>query len=339
MPTVQISETYDLSTTVNKLGLIAIHTPSSKLINRLYPGLFLNYKFMRVEKCDLAVACASVQPADPLQIGTEAGTIAPQDMFNPILYRAVSNESYNTILNRIYASDYSPENLNMNAGGSVSGSNQAGSSPFTSTTIDHYYALLGDSGWRKAMPQSGFAMTNLRPLVYSLVSTFGNMRSSGTLTSLLDNPLATSSSGSSAASGTDFMPFRGQAQPFPRLPTLAGQIAPNFTTSASPTEWANIPQPTLFQIPRTFVAVIITPPATQHVLYYRLRVVWTITFSDCVSLVERSNLSTIAVEGSTLYTDGTVVVSGSKNDKVDNPDVSTEMVDTVDVSAEMIMQR
>ena len=44
MVTVRISETYDLSTKVGKMGIVGIHTPTGSLIDKLWPGLVLQYK-------------------------------------------------------------------------------------------------------------------------------------------------------------------------------------------------------------------------------------------------------------------------------------------------------
>ena len=99
---VKVSETYDLSTQTDKMGFVGIHTPEGKLVYNMWSGLFKNFRKFRYASCDVTMACASMLPADPLQIGVEAGDIAPQDMFNPILYKAVSNDSMSTLLNRLY---------------------------------------------------------------------------------------------------------------------------------------------------------------------------------------------------------------------------------------------
>ena len=98
---VTVSETYDLSTKVGKMALLGIHTPQSKIIRQCYPGFLMQYKYVRFASCNVTMACASMLPADPLQIGTETGQISPSDMFNPILYRAVSNDSMSTLEGRL----------------------------------------------------------------------------------------------------------------------------------------------------------------------------------------------------------------------------------------------
>lgn len=58
MPTVTIRETYDLSTKANKMTLIGIHTPTSNIIQRLYPGFCEQYKMVRILHQNVRLACA-----------------------------------------------------------------------------------------------------------------------------------------------------------------------------------------------------------------------------------------------------------------------------------------
>ena len=177
MVQVRISETYDLSTKVGKMGIVGIHTPTGGLIDKMWSGLVLQTDRFRFVKCDVAMACASMLPADPLQIGVEAGAIAPQDMFNPILYRAVSNDSMNNFLAFIQncgaSSAIKPI---LNKGSIVEVNNANFKESDSSTVVDQfemYYGLLASDGWRKAMPQSGLTMNGLYPLVYQVVNQYG----------------------------------------------------------------------------------------------------------------------------------------------------------------------
>ena len=190
MVSVRVSETYDLSTKVGKMGIVAIHTPTGSLIDKMWPGLVLQHKKVRFVKCDVAMACASMLPADPLQIGVEAGSIAPQDMFNPILYKAVSNDSMSNI--QSYIQGYGSANIASTVAvnqGSVVDMNEPGftkdyqgeptgslnpGDPVQIDAFSIYYGLLADSdSWKKAMPQSGLTMRGLYPLVYQVVSNYG----------------------------------------------------------------------------------------------------------------------------------------------------------------------
>ena len=184
MVTVRVSETYDLSTKVNKMGIVGIHTPTGSLIDKMWPGLVLQHKKMRFVKCDVAMACASMLPADPLQVGVEAGAIAPQDMFNPILYKAVSNDSMSNILAYLMGAGGEPalDFPNVDKGSIVDINNtlftsSPGATGELSPTYDQfkmYYGLLADSnGWKKAMPQAGLTMRGLYPLVYQVIHPYG----------------------------------------------------------------------------------------------------------------------------------------------------------------------
>lgn len=322
--TIRIQETYDLSTAVNKMGLLGIHTPGYGLIKRLYPGFLMNYKYMRAVRCDLAIACASVQPADPLQIGTEAGSIAPQDLFNPILYRAVSTDSFNTILNRMYGLGD-----NLIGSGSVADSGSAGSDPWNGiNSTDIYYALLSESGWAKAMPQAGFAMSNLVPLVYEVLNTFGNTLIPASSSSMNTIPFVQPGGGMSNGT-TIATTFRGSPRPMPRIPTTAGTNTVDVSG-----EVFDLPASEQVGIPKTFVACIVMPPAKQHILYFRLKVVWTLEFTDTMSMNERATIGSLQANGAQTYASNIIA------SKTATPDmqVKESMLDADGVSAEMIMQ-
>lgn len=330
--TIRIRETYDLSTNTNRMGLLAIHTPSVKLIQKLYPGLLLSYKYMKPESCDIALAAASLLPADPLQVGTEAGDIAPQDLFNPILYRAVSTDSFNTIMNRTYGFN----TINSLVGGSVSDSGLTGSAAFSSAnSTDVYYSLLSESGWKKAMPQSGLVMRNVIPLVYEVLNTFGNAYMPANASSLNYEEVVNVAGVGATATNTIAQTFRGRAHPLPRIPTIASMDSSTATTSES-SDWV-IPVGTPNQIPKVPCVLVVMPPAKLHKLFFRMTVSWTITFSEVCSIIERGTYSTLNNAG--IYTHSSNYVD-TATAKMDDSAMTTktDMVDTVDVDAEMIMQ-
>lgn len=332
MVTVTIRETYDLSTNTNRMGLLAVHTPSVKLLQKLYPGLMLSYKYMKPEKCDIALAAASLLPADPLQVGTEAGDIAPQDLFNPILYRAVSTDSFNTIMNRTYGFN----SINALVGGSVSDSGITGSSAFSqANSTEVYYGLLSESGWKKAMPQSGLVMHDVVPLVYEVLNTFGNAYMPTNASSLNYQDVVNVAGLGATATSNVAQTFRGRAHPLPRIPTIASMD----TDTAVPTETSDwvIPVGTPNQIPKVPCVLIIMPPAKLHKLFFRMTVSWTITFSEVCSIVERGTYTTMNNVG--IYTHASNYLDMG-TDKMDDSAMTTktDMVDTVDVNAEMIMQ-
>lgn len=162
MPTVTIRETYDLSTKPNKMTLIGIHTPTRNIIQRLYPGFCEQYKMCRILHQNVRVASASRLPLDPAGVGVnEEGTVSPEDIFNPILYKAVSNQSLSNLEYRIRG---------VRADGTLIGES-------AKITVDNlteysdefnvYYSILSNTrGWKVAHPQAGLSMRKLRPLVF-----------------------------------------------------------------------------------------------------------------------------------------------------------------------------
>lgn len=326
MTTVRYTETYDLSTKVDKMGLIAVHTPTLGQLNRLYPGLITNHRFIRVDSCDIVCACASVMPADPLQVGTEAGEIAPQDMFNPILYKAVSNDSFNTVVNRMYGLGVTSDSL-----GAVQDAFSG------NTDVDQfnlYYGLLGSQdGWRKAMPQQGFEMTGLYPIVYHLLNSFGN--APPTTSGLASVPYP-DNSGTAMTSGSLARTFRGNACRMPRmmlhtrLPDARGMSGIRVTDPTTGTQYGQSVLDGGVDIPITYVACIVTPPAKLHKLYYRMRVTWTFTFEEVIPVTEYARIDEIASRGQALY--ATDYAEQSK--MMDNVEST---VDTKDVDLEKIM--
>ncbi|ANC51524.1 putative capsid protein [Bovine faeces associated smacovirus 2] len=347
MPTITVRETYDLSTAPNRLGLIGIHTPGSAIIRKLYPGLWLNYNKVKVNSCNVALACASLLPADPLQIGVEAGDIAPQDLFNPILYRACSTDSFNTILNRMYGTD-SMFNLQDGSIAFAGGTNPGDPFPSASDTVseDVYYGLLSESGWKKAMPQSGLVMRNLVPLVYNVISNYGNGAK-------LDGPsepndykqvvAVPSGSGGSQSEFRLASIFRGHSFPMPALPTARGLVQDvvgyqDTSSSAQSTvdnSWS-FPYfpPTL--IPKTYVGCVIIPPSKLHRLYFRMTISWSVSFFEPISIVERGRLTEISQVGIATY--GSSYNFGESKDLEDKLTNIESTVDTLDVDAKMIMQ-
>lgn len=272
---VRITETYDLKTEVGKIGLIGIHTPSDSLLRKLYPGLMKNHRFVRFKRCDVVGACASILPADPLQVGVESGDIAPEDLFNPILMRPVSNTSFSTLMGKIYSGS------DVGSLGSVS--KLDGYNTNADVNFNVYYALLSEAKrFKKAMPQKGFAMRGLYPLMHTLISSYGNLSKIGNKYVLsedgetpsqvpdISNIPTVTSSGSYGSTSSVVM--RGRSVKMPKIPLHYGY------------EDSDIAQP--INIPKTFVAAIITPPARLHSFYYRMRVTWTVSFEGVMSMNE-----------------------------------------------------
>lgn len=324
MVTVRISETYDMKTTINKLGVVGIHTPAGALIQRMYPGLCKSYKFIRFKKVDVVGACASVLPADPLQVGITSGTVAPEDMFNPILYKAVTNESFDSLIGRIYSAD------DVNGLGSVSAEDEIWDAD---ASFRAYYALLSLNGkFRKAMPQSGFSIRNVVPICHTLISTYGNTARPGNETVAIasENPGAgtidvpkvaevgvATGDMSTLEDNWNAITFRGKPVRMPKIPLHYGLEAYNALGSV--------------YVPKLFCACLILPPAKLHEFYYRLRVTWTISFENVIASNEIGNPASGMY---TLYHGQNYTYDSSKAEL----ETSTSSIDTDGVDITKIME-
>jgi len=326
-----ISEMYDLCTVKDKIGVIGIHTPNMNIIARSWKGFIDQHKYIKLLGCDVRIACASHQPLDPLQIGTSGDDkIAPQDLMNPILYRACTNDSWNTIINRVYAS-----------GGTDTGSIKYDSAPFTvnaDTQERAYYALLASNEWRKAMPQIGLEMRNLRPFVYTVLDTYGQ---AGTETmtgnvqgALQDNNRTSNDSGAPASVGSTSKPLvlKGHPVPYPAIPTNV----PGDTVSNE----SDYPVMANANIPKSYVACILMPPSKLQIMYYRLLVTWRFEFIKPVPLYEKYQLTEVGTVGMQMYTRDYSFVSSKTAEVVDKDSLSEDnTVDTVDASLKLVLQK
>nr|BBE29365.1 capsid protein [Papio cynocephalus associated smacovirus] len=327
MVMVRVSETYDLSTNKNKMGIVGIHTPRSDLITRMYAGLIQNFKYARFVSCDVQMACASMLPADPLQIGVSAGDIAPQDMFNPILYKAVSNDGMNNILSYLQNALNGAQAFSKNSVIDVNDPAFKNSDDELVDQFSMYYALLSDSdGWRKAMPQAGLTMKGLYPIVYSVVSGYG-----GGNTINIENP-STGHYGLTAKDGEQLMvsdmSMRGPSMRMPRMPTtvFTNTGGKDVFLTGDATVASN-----LRNVPETYVGLIVLPPAKLNQLYYRLKVTWTVEFSECRSMTDILNWRSLANLGAQSYgTDYTVQSQSMTN--------SEAVVDTANADIKKIME-
>ncbi len=337
---VRISETYDLSTQVGKLGLVAIHTPDVGAIARRWGGLAQNHKFVKLVGCDVTMACASMLPADPLQIGLEAGDIAPQDMFNPILYTAVSNDSFNNIIDRImYLTRNSATGSSIDSVNDPTFGVGANTEQGTITQADQfelYYALLSQNGgWKKSMPQSGLQMKGLYPIVYSLVNTIGNKTigdASATLPEIEEVP----SMDVSALGGPQMVArplgvtLRGNPMRMPPIPTYSiSSIANLPKIDADGTTLTSVGKPV--DIPKCYVGIIVMPPAKLNRLYYRMRVTWTLEFIAPRPTDDIVDWKSLAEIGAYSYGSDYVQQSSTMS-------VTTSSVDATGATVDLVME-
>lgn len=330
---VRVSETYDLSTKVDKMGIVGIHTPNNDLITRQWKGLFMNFGKFRLVSCDVTMACASILPADPLQVGLEAGSIAPQDMFNPILYKAVSNDSMNTFLQFLYGQDLAAQEgvVALDKGSIIDVHdtdfylNQSNGTLAPIDQFKMYYGILSNSeGWKKAMPQAGLQMNGLYPLVFENLSNVGY---TGSPTDDKGYVPGRNSNGSFGQLVNYAQYIRGNAKRMPSVPTTY------FVGNSSDSDFDNgvVHSMDPSKLPPCYVGLIILPPAKLNQLYYRLKVTWTVEFSDLRATSDIRSWNGMAYIGEVSYGTDYAVQSTKMS-------ATTSMVDTDGAEIQKVME-
>lgn len=288
---VKVRETYDLHTVQNKMTVIAIHTPHPDILKANFPGLLMQCKAYRPVSADVKVACASVLPLDPQGVGLAEGDVAPEDVFNPILYKACSNFGMSQIEARIAGLALDPLNVTKDVTGA-----SADVDVDTVTTIADefpiYYGLLSNAhGWKHANPQSGLHMEQLRPLVYEMLYNVGDNSANYGQTQE-DKQFDYPSQSTAQSLGLGVGAIRGNAKPLPFINCTSysdGNGTNPFTAGSS----SVFPYPGNNEIDvpwiNCVVGAIIVPPSRLHELFYRMVVEWTIEFSMIRPLGEITN--------------------------------------------------
>lgn len=273
---VKVRETYDLHTTKNKMSVIAIHAPKPDIIKRNYPGLLMQTRAYRPVSADVRVACASVLPLDPKGVGLTENDVAPEDIFNPILYKAMSNKGMSQLEARINGIIHAGSNFDVDGS---SAAVEVDSFTPEADEFDVYYGLLANSqGWKHANPQAGLEMKGLKPLVYEMVYSVGDSVN-GNGNGAVPDFAAPSADGMK----TTWKPFgiMGKSKPMPFLNTTSYSLAANKYVGLAQAGFADIPSNCEVDVPYINVVVgcIIVPPSRLHELFYRMVVEWTIEFS------------------------------------------------------------
>lgn len=278
---VKVRETYDLHTVRNKMTVIGIHTPDPDIIKRNYPGLLMQCKAYRPYKCDVRIACASVLPLDVKAVGLAEGDVAPEDVFNPILYKAMSNFGMSQLEARINmllrTSPTSPEFEGPSALGDID--------DFLTGADDFniYYGLLAEThNWKHANPQQGLSMSGLKPLVYEINYAIGdNYAPSGMNVA---TPQFSAPDANGKVAHGNIQHIIGGAKPMPFINTTSYTYNPDAPTGTYAKAGFNIDgsvDNAEQDVPwmKCFVASVIVPPSRLHQLFYRMVVEWTIEFS------------------------------------------------------------
>lgn len=301
---VKVRETYDLHTLPGKMSVLAIHTPKPEIIIKNYPGLLMQCKAYRPVSADVTCACASMLPADPLQVGTDVGDVAPEDLFNPILYKAISNLGMSQIEARIHHFVNGESNLDID-GSSVAGQMDGVDGNANTDDFSIYYGLLADTNsWKHANPQAGFSMRALRPLVTEMLYSVADQRKSSSGPDGSAANFVYPTNDGSAEVGTVSV-FKGHSRPMPFLNCTVYNgnttLQPGFVTGTDDVATQINNAENVVPAPQIVCGCVIIPPSRLHKLYYRMVVEWTLEFSAIRSLVEITNWTGVKNFGLSTY--------------------------------------
>lgn len=285
-----IHQTFDLNTSVDKITVLGIRTPSPQVVSR-YVNM-QNWKKIKFNYCNFKLACVSQLPVDPLGVGFEAGQIAPQELVNPMLFKTVTGDTISSILDIIYTNTFDNQDATLTEQ-KIEGIDSTGT---ITDPMNAYYTLLGDDSFRQAHPQVGLEAKGLVPLVREMLST----RSLMSLLNGLVNPYGINDNVNDlelASSATRFYNrngnmtvgdgpsvesinyfISGSTRPMPAF-DITGTAVGHGSDSVNNGKW-----------PVQHVAVCVMPPAIQKSLYYRCIVSWNITLSEFFPSYLGSNL-------------------------------------------------
>lgn len=265
---VDIMQTYDFNTEVGKVGVIGFHTPNATTLDAVADGLMKNYKKVYFQSMDFALGCISQLPVDPLGVGFEAGQIAPQDVVNPILFKACTGESLNNILNVIY---------NVPTGTGQNGVNNTISKFDIDDATQAYYRMMNDSSFRTSHPQRGMVVNGLVPLVRQVLVNRPITHNNGVMPNYSEfRSAADWPAGFASGLGSDDIvdgvvptPSQFMNGPLVHFPAQDTYAIPQCTTGTS-----NVRA----DIGLAYCGCLVLPPAIQNSLYFRMNVVWHVCF-------------------------------------------------------------
>ncbi|QEJ80812.1 capsid protein [Avian associated porprismacovirus] len=302
------SEIYDFSTQSGKTTVMGIHTPQSKgaldadsvtPMSMLF-GFFNQFRKFRYKGCRVTLVPAAQLPADPLQVGVEAGqaVIDPRDMLNPILFHGCHGESLQKALDSIYNKE---NDFSSNSVDAKIGSND----DFTAL---EYYSALTDNTWRKFGIQSPARLPFMSPRVWKtgtvnpFANDFGKLGGYDVFNAIDTQLKAAGQSGISSLGvvhdGVLFSPpleFQVNSTPdagsdiayginqFVSAGTMPLGWLPTTTfldESSTPTSGASLFPRRVLEIPKVFMGILVFPPSYRQELYFRMNITHYFEFKD-----------------------------------------------------------
>lgn len=311
------TEVYDINTKLHSMTMLGIHTPQASALKKMFKGHFINYKRYKVVACDIKIACASTLPLNAEQVGLESGEVDPRDVMNPMLFKACTGENLNALLNQIYNASQEESDELTSAIGSVSEHINE-----NVPSMRAYYQMLSDPTWRKAHPQAGLVVRNLKPFVHKVATTKpfkwtgaqdtvngtvnpgiagGNAAGSETKAYGFGSPSgvemtnAYNSTGTFDATDASYFVSNGIA-PMPWLDTAVPQTVNTLVVQG---ETAGMVQKQanwlINSVPRVYCGCLLMPPGVTTKFYMRMLIDWKIAFKEWRPAYEIGNIGTLDV--------------------------------------------
>lgn len=341
MVTVSVSEVYDLSTVKDRMTLIGVHTPTKELIQKTYPGLCMNSKYCRIVKTDVVLSAVSGTVAiTPDMVGDNAvDGIAPEDVLNPILYKAVSNDSWSTLEARLHGLMAQAQGLE-GATVPLTGSQAFAENEDVTGLSDEfgvYYSLLSNrDGFKIAPIQNGLELRGLVPLVFDKWYTHGENAYEGGEDNDKGQTIIEPSTGGLGRYGFPAHAMRGKAHPMPKFNTtyitgVDGAEYPDTIQAGMDGSLQNL-QTRMPDIAPVMLACILMPPCRKTKLFFRMRVRTWIEFTEVRPIQEITSFAQM----SSVY--APVVYHSDYHEQSSRMDNVTDMVDTKNADITKIME-
>lgn len=343
MVVVSVSEVYDLSTVKDRMTLIGVHTPTKELIQKTYPGLCMNSKYCRIVKTDVVLSAVSGTVAiTPDMVGDNAvDGIAPEDVLNPILYKAVSNDSWSTLEARLHGLLAQAQGLD-GATVPLTGSMAFAENEDVTGLTDEfgvYYSLLSNRDGFKISPiQNGCEMRGLVPLVFDKWYTHGENAYEGGDDNDKGQTIVEPGNGGIGRYGFPAHAMRGRPHRMPKFNTTyitatAGSgdnstIIRNGMGTGLPLN-AQVQMPDIAPV---MLGCIIMPPCRKTKLFFRMRVRTYIEFTEVRPICEITTFAQMSAQYAPLVYHSDYNEQSSKMDNV------TDMVDTKNADITKIME-
>lgn len=339
MVTVSVSEVYDLSTVKDRMTLIGVHTPTKELIQKTYPGLCMNSKYCRIVKTDVVLSAVSGTVAiTPDMVGDNAvDGIAPEDVLNPILYKAVSNDSWSTLEARLHglmAQAQGLEGATVPLTGSMAFAENEDVTGLTDEFGVYYSLLSNRDGFKIAPIQNGLEMRGLVPLVFDKWYTHGENVYEGGDDNDKGQTIIEPTTGGLGRYGFPAHAMRGRPHRMPRFNTT--YITSVNDSGTCPNGMGNgVPVNNQVQMPDiapVMLGCIIMPPCRKTKLFFRMRVRTFIEFSEVRPIQEITSFGQMATNYAPL------VYHSDYNEQSSKMDHLTDMVDTKNADITKIME-